>query len=408
MLQHNGKPVKKDGYVSDIITDGALDFVSKNKDGPFFCYIAYNAPHTPLEVPAKYHDLYKGKIKLDAFPKIGFPIEGKVNLDDTAKIYGMITNIDDNIGRLLARLVELGIADETIVIFLTDNGPQQPRYNSGMRGRKGTVFEGGTHVPFFVRWPAGFKGDRDVHPIAAHIDVAPTLVEICGGKMPDDRKIDGVSLHSLWLGESIDWPDRPLFFQWHRGNVPQMYRAFAVRTRQWRLVQPDGVAEKSKFDKTKLMLFDIAKDPYEINDVADKNAEVVDRLKKQYETWFKDVESTRKFRPPTITVGSPQENPTILTRQDMRNGEHWLINVEKAGKYDIEVTLQKPASKDAMLDLRLGNNSHSRKIAANARTVLLTGIDIPETALVLEPTVTIGDTSVGVRFVKIERKQEKK
>src|SRR5204863_9847948 len=130
----------------------------------------------------------------DAFPKFGFPIEGKVNLDDTAKIYGMITNIDDNIGRLLARLDELKLTEDTIVIFLSDNGPQQPRYNSGLRGRKGTVFEGGTRVPFFVRWPTGFKGDRDIETIAAHIDVTPTLSSACGGEMPKDRTIDGKSL----------------------------------------------------------------------------------------------------------------------------------------------------------------------------------------------------------------------
>jgi len=170
ILQHNGKAVRKEDYCTDIFTDAAIDFVGKNKDSPFFCYVAFNCPHGPLEVPKKYHDMYKDKINIGQFPKFGFPV-GKVNLDETAKIYGMITNIDDNIGRLLAKLDELGIADDTIVIFLTDNGPQQPRYNSGMRGRKASLFEGGTHVPFFVRWPAQLPKDRDVIPIGAHIRV---------------------------------------------------------------------------------------------------------------------------------------------------------------------------------------------------------------------------------------------
>ena len=151
ILQHNGKAVKKEGFVSDIITDAAIDFISKNKDGPFLCYLPFNCPHGPLEVPKKYYDMYKGKIKVADFPKTGYPVEGKVDLDATAKIYGMITNVDDNLGRLFAKLDELGLANDTIVIFMTDNGPQQPRYNSGMRGRKATVFEGGTRVPFFVR-----------------------------------------------------------------------------------------------------------------------------------------------------------------------------------------------------------------------------------------------------------------
>src|ERR1019366_6640201 len=315
-----------------------------NKDTPFFCYLAFNAPHTPLEGPEKYYDLYKGKLQADLSPKVGHPIEGKVNLDETAKIYRMITNIDDNLGKLFAKLDELGIANDTIVIFMTDNGPQQPRYNSGMRGRKGTVFEGGTHVPFFVRWPAGFKGDRDIDRIAAHIDITPTLVQACGGAMPKDRQIDGKSLLPLWSDTpAVSWPDRELFFQWHRGNVPEMYRAFAVRSQRWRLVQPVGVAGGSKFDKTKLMVVDIQNDPYEMKDVAAGNPDVVKQLKSRYEAWFKDVESTRQFAPPRIIIGSEKENPTVLTRQDMRvkagakptSGGYWELQVEQAGRYEL-------------------------------------------------------------------------
>ncbi|MBI1830486.1 MAG: arylsulfatase, partial [Planctomycetes bacterium] len=378
ILQHNGKAVRKEGYCTDIFTDAAIDFVSKNKDSPFFCYVAFNCPHTPLEVPKKYYDLYKDKIKIEQFPKFGFPV-GKVNLDETAKIYGMITNIDDNIGRLLAKLDELGIADDTIVVFLTDNGPQQPRYNSGMRGRKATLFEGGTHVPFFVRWPAQLPKDRDVIPLGAHIDIAPTLVTACGGEMPKDRKIDGKNLLPLWRGEKIDWPDRSLFFQWHRGNVPELYRAFAVRTPRWRLVQPDGIPEKSKFDKTKLMLFDIERDPYEMKDVASDHADVVADLKKQYETWFNDVKETRNFRPPAIVIGSAKEHPTILTRQDMRNGAMWLLKTEKAGAFDLELTLQKPAMKDTVVNLRIVSEIVTQKVDENAKTVVM--IIIPVTAM---------------------------
>ena len=412
ILQHNGKAIKKDGYCTDIFTDAAIDFIGKNKDSPFFCYLAFNCPHTPLEVPQKSYDLYKGKLQLNQFPKIGFPIEGKVNLDDTAKIYGMISNIDDNVGRLLAKLDEWGITNDTIVIFMTDNGPQQPRYNSGMRGRKGTVFEGGTHVPFFVRWPAGFKGDRDIDRIAAHIDITPTLVSACGGEMPKNRTIDGKNLLSLWLGVPAAWPDRSLFFQWHRGDVPEMYRACAVRTQQWRLVQPNGVAEKAKFDKTKFMLFDIQHDPYEMKDVAADNPAVVADLKKQYETWFKEVESTRNFAPPRIVVGSDKENSTILTRQDMRmikgdtNSEFWLLRVEKAGKFDIEVTLLKPAAKQAGVNLTVGMHNHAMKIGGNEKTALLRGVNLPQGALRFEPMVVEGQTPIGVRFVAIRKAKQ--
>jgi arylsulfatase A-like enzyme len=408
ILQHNGKAVRKDGYCSDIFTDAALDFISKNKDGPFFCYLAFNAPHTPLQVPEKYYDMYKGKLKMDQFPKVGHPIEGKVNLDDTAKLYGMITNIDDNLGCLLAKLDELGIAENTIVIFLTDNGPQQPRYNSGLRGRKGTVFEGGTRVPFFVRWPAQLPKDREIDRIAAHIDIAPTLVTACGGEMPKDRTIDGKNLLPLWKGGNVDWPDRSLFFQWHRGDVPELYRACAVRTQRYRLVQPAGVAENAKFDKTKFMLFDIEKDPYELQDLAGDQPEVVGKLKKQYESWFRDVESTRHFAPPRIQIGSDQENPVILTRQDWRGSKpmsfgHWELQVAKAGRFDIEATLPGPATKGSVLHLTLGGRKYTPIIVANDKTAFLRGIDLPAGPLRLEAWVAEGAGVHGVRFVEIRR-----
>jgi arylsulfatase A-like enzyme len=412
ILQHNGKAVKKDGYCSDIFTDAAVDFIAKNKDSPFFCYLAFNCPHTPLEVPKKYYDLYKDRIKLDQFPKIGFPIEGKVNLDDVAKIYGMITNIDDNVGRLLAKLDELGVANDTIVIFLTDNGPQQPRYNSGMRGRKGTVFEGGTRVPFFVRWPAKLTGDREIDRIAAHIDVAPTVVAACGGAMPQDRAIDGKNLMPLWLGEPVNWPDRSLFFQWHRGDVPELYRACAVRTQRWRLAQPDGVAEKAKFDPTKWLLFDIQKDPYEMKNVAADNPDVVAQLKKRYEAWFKDVESTRHFAPPRIAIGSDKENPTTLTRQDWRGPQagwtpmsvgHWDVQVEKDGVFEVAATLPSPALRGAVLHVKIGARSYKKKVNEGETNSFLGGIDLPAGPIRLEAWLAESDSVRGMRFVAVRR-----
>jgi len=412
ILQHNGKAVKKEGFITDVLTDAALDYIGKNKDNPFFCYVAFNAPHGPLEVPKKSYEQYKDKIKLTDFPKFGFPIEGKVNLDETAKIYGMVTNIDDNIGRLLAALEKLGIADDTIVIFLTDNGPQQPRYNSGMRGRKASVFEGGTRVPFFVRWNNGLKGDRDIDRIAAHIDITPTLVEICSGKMPKDRTIDGVSLHSLWLGESIDWPARSLFFQWHRGDVPQMYRACAVRNQRYRLVQPDGVQEKSKIDTSKWLLFDIQNDPYETKNLAADNADVIAKMKKEYETWFKDVESTRKFAHPRIVVGSDKELVTTLTRQDWRSNDgnwtpkstgHWDLQVEKAGKFDVACHVVAPAAQGATFRVKVGDQVYSKKIEAGGKSATMPGIELPAGPVRLEAILVEGDSTRGMRFVEVRK-----
>lgn len=147
LLRRNGVLVKTKGYVSDVITDAALKFIGENRDRPFFAYLAFNAPHTPLEVPERYRDKYKQMgLSREGFPGVkevgGHPIPQNFDPETTAKIYGMVENIDDNLGRLLRGLDQFKLSDETVVIFLTDNGPQQPRYNAGMFQRKGSTHEG--------------------------------------------------------------------------------------------------------------------------------------------------------------------------------------------------------------------------------------------------------------------------
>src|SRR5262249_55885671 len=189
-----------------------------------------------------------------------------------AKSYGMISNIDANVGRLLAKLDEWKLRDNTIVIFLTDNGPDFARYNSGFRERKGSVHDGGIRVPFYVRWPAGkLKPGHTVAEPAAHIDVTPTLLEAVSVAKPEKVAFDGVSLLPLLRGEKIDWKPRTLFFQWHRGDVPQLYRAFAARGPRYKLVQPLGVQENVVLKDPALQLFDMQQDPYEKTDLAEKH-----------------------------------------------------------------------------------------------------------------------------------------
>ncbi len=180
MLKVNGRWEKRQGYCTDIFFRETIQFIEKNQRQPFFAYLPTNAPHTPLEIE-------------DAFWK---PFAQKGLDEVTAKVYGMCRNLDDNMAKLHESLERLGLVENTILIFMTDNGPQQPRYVAGMRGRKGTVYQGGIRVPFFMRWPARLKPGR-IGRIAAHIDVMPTLAEACGAKAPADRKIDGRSLMPL-------------------------------------------------------------------------------------------------------------------------------------------------------------------------------------------------------------------
>ena len=287
-LEHNGRPVKSQGYIADVLTEAALRFIDVNRQQPFFCYLAFNTPHSPLQVPDEY---------FDAFTRRG--------LDATlASIYGMVANIDDNVGRLLARLDELRLRDDTIVIFLSDNGPQGDRYNAGMRGRKGTVHEGGGRVPFFVRWPPRLPVRR-VDRIAAHIDVLPTLVDLLRLPAPNGKPLDGRSLRPLLEGNAAGWPDRSLFTHQARPDNPPNTYPGAVRTQRYRLVN-EGKGWQ---------LFDMEADPAQKTDIAAANSTIVRDLSAAYASWFAEVSRSAFVRPP-IEVGHASEDPIELEAPD--------------------------------------------------------------------------------------------
>ena len=279
-LDHNGKTVKTKGYITDVLTDAAIAFIEQYRDQPFFCYIPYNAPHSPWQVPDRYFDKYKAR-----------------GLDDTtACAYAMVENIDDNIGQILKRLDEMRLSNDTIVLFLTDNGPNSDRYNGGMKGRKGSVHEGGVRVPLFVRWPTQLKPGHTVEQIAAHIDLLPTIIELCGVPMPKTLPLDGLNLGPLLKGETANWPNRMIFSQ-RRHTEPT---AGAVRTQHWRAV----IYKQWE-------LYDMIADPGQQNDVAEKHPEVLKKLKAAYEAWFKDV-TKAGFDPIPIPIGYPERPEVVM------------------------------------------------------------------------------------------------
>jgi arylsulfatase B len=225
---------------------------------------------------------------------------------NVANFFGMIANIDENVGQLRKLLAELGLTENTIFIFTTDNGTSSGDrvFNAGMRGKKGSEFDGGHRVPFFVYWPQGkLTGPRDVQPIAAHVDVLPTLIDLCGIAAPAGVKFDGVSLRPL-LAEAgaPDWPDRILVTDSQRVKDPIKWRKSAVMTSQWRLINGE-------------QLYDIRRDPGQRSDVAGEHPQVLARLRQFYESWWTELEPTFQ-QDVAIYLGHPRDNPARLTSHD--------------------------------------------------------------------------------------------
>ncbi|NND05190.1 MAG: arylsulfatase [Saprospiraceae bacterium] len=349
VLWHNNQQQSYKGYCSDIFTDEAINFIKINATSPFFCYLAFNAPHTPLQVPDEYYDLYKDIDPASGFDGDDRPFAGMTEKDkeDARKVYAMVTNIDQNLGKLMQALDELQITKETIVIFMTDNGPQQTRYVAGMRGRKGNVYQGGIRVPFYLKYPAAFNELQDIQTTAAHIDILPTIAELCNVEVPNQRQIDGESLVPLMQGKRVKWEERAIFFYWSR-RYPERYNNMSLHKGQFKLVaKTDYDAPIEEFE-----LFDLKADPYEQHNIVATRREIAKDLKHIMDSTYAElITSENLLRQPRITIGRPQENPVILNRNDA-GGQRaiwaqeeiygkWNVNIEK-GHYDIRFKFIEP------------------------------------------------------------------
>lgn len=357
VLKRNGREERFEGYCSDIFTDAAIEFMSDpERSHPFFAYVAFNAPHTPLETPPAPDFAYDPKdLAFDRLPRSpGRSVDEKTyDPATTAKVYSMISNIDWNIGRMLDALDRHGVADDTFVVFLTDNGPQQARFNGGLRGLKGTVYEGGVRVPCLLRGPGVGRPNARLlaRETLAHVDVAPTLLELCGVASPADARFDGMSFAGILQvartedaerrkGEIEDaLRHRRVFLQWHRGERGAEGRSFAAYEGRLKLVAAgDPHREDARADSVP-ELFDLDTDPFEQHDLAARRPEDVARLMAAYREWFADVADDRDFAPPRIWLGSDLENPVTLTRQDWRGpNSDWRDT--GAGDYEVDFRRQ--------------------------------------------------------------------
>ena len=352
-LFRNGIKTPMQGYCTDIYFDAAMEFIQSavTEDKHFFTYIATNAPHGPFhDVPEQ---LYQEYLKADFRPilinKNIQPQRLKNETDKLARIAAMITNIDENVGRLFRKLDALGVRENTIVVYLNDNGPNSMRYVGNMRGMKTHVDDGGVRSPLLFHWPAKVDPLKTSAALCAHIDVLPTILDACEVPAPAELKIDGRSFLPLLTGNQADWPTRQVVLQTHRGNVPQKYHHFSLHEEPWKLVHPSGFGNESFSGPPQLQLYNLNKDPRQQNDVSAEHPDVFKRLKQGYEDWFADVSSTRpdNYAPPRIVVGTVHEKRSVLTRQDGRHASgkpwasdsngFWLLQAPEAGEYEVEL-----------------------------------------------------------------------
>jgi arylsulfatase len=273
-IRHNGKFVKTEGYCTDVFFAAAQRWIEQRKDkGPFYAHIATNAPHSPLDCPEKYERMFTGKVPPDA-----------------AKFFGMIVNIDENVGRLLDRLREWKMEENTVVVFMTDNGGTAgvPVFNAGMRAGKNTPYSGGTRVPLFVRRPGKFA-PRDVPHLAAHVDLYATFCELAGATLPAPvvRTIEGRSLVPLLKSPEAAWADRTLVThlgRWPAGRAADSkYAGCSIRNSRFHMVSAAKGGAKA------WQLFDLQSDPAEKADVIDKFPEAARELEAAYDRWWESV-----------------------------------------------------------------------------------------------------------------------
>ncbi len=262
-LEHNGQRVREKGYIVDLCTNHAIEFIEANRGQPFFCYVPFTTPHSPWGVPPDKWSKYK-----DVQPSQPATEAGKEVVDETRCVYAMLENQDDNVGRVLNKLKELNIDENTIVVYFSDNGPNTWRWNDAMKGKKGSVDEGGIRSPLFIHWPTKITGGRVVPEIAGAIDLLPTLLSLTDVKRVGDKPLDGVDLSPLIFGKAKRWADRNLL-TYQGGNA-------SLRSPQYRFDPQGG-------------LFDMLADPAQTKNIAAEKPEVTAKMAGLVSAWRDDV-----------------------------------------------------------------------------------------------------------------------
>jgi arylsulfatase A-like enzyme len=358
-LDHNGQRVRGKGYITDDLTSHALDFIGKHRSNPFFCYVPFNTPHSPMQVPDRFYQRFAG---LD--PKLRATDPSQEELPMTRAALAMCENIDWNVGRVLARLDELRLREDTIVLYFSDNGPNSWRWNGGMKGRKGSLDEGGLRAPLLMRWPGRIRPGTRIPQIAGAIDLLPTLAGLAGVPLISKKPLDGRSLEPLLKGQAEGWPDRTLFSM-HNRRV-------SVRTQQYRL---DAAGA----------LFDMVADPGQKTNVAAAEPAVVARLKEAASGWAREMQLGPDERPypagfakvtwlPArdgvphggVKRSASAPNCSFFTSWTSKEDRiTWDIEVGAAGRYAVDVYYTCPARNlGAVIEASFQEAKTSAKVTA--------------------------------------------
>ncbi len=360
-LERNGELVQGQGFTADDFTNQAIRFLEKHQKAPFLLYLPFNTPHSPMQVPEKYWARFKEK---PLAMRASQP--EKEDLTFTRAALAMCENIDDNVGRVMQRLKELGLENNTIVLYFCDNGPNATRWNGGMKGIKGSTDEGGVRSPLLVQFPNTIKAGTRVEAVAGAVDLLPTLVDLAGIGARFPKPLDGVTLKPDLLGQKNTDPDRMRFAHWG-GKV-------SVRTARYRL---DHTGK----------LYDLNADPAQATDVSAKHPDVTTRLKSAVADWQATVLPSISTEKLPFTVGHPAHKTTQLPARDaqgrggiQRSNRHpnstfftnwkspddaivWDVDVLEVGDFEAEIHYTCPARDvGATVQLALGNDRVTAQI----------------------------------------------
>ena len=409
MLERNGTWYRAKGFCTDVYVDEALAFIDESVEAgqPFFAYVSTNAPHGPFhDVPQALYEKYRAR------DMAAVRSENGSDPDVIARTFAMIENIDQNFGRLLDRLDALGVTENTIVVFLCDNGPVRGRWVAGLRGGKTDVYEGGIRSPLWVRWPARLSAETRVEHIGAHIDLMPTLLAATGTPLPAGVALDGRSLLPLLEGQDVDWPERHIVIQSHRGDVPQRDHNVAIIGERWKLVRASGFGEPKGRSNLPWQLYDLTSDPGEQDNLIVRETRRVVEMRTLYDRWFADVTATRvdNFDPPRIRPGTEHERATTLTWQDWRyeggpgwgTRGRWTLHMEEGRELALTLLFKEERSIETV-DVLLNGRVSTLPVNATGDVIQVGSLAFPAGDVDLQIVCVNGDETFDAYQVVLRR-----